>query len=155
MQHVIVRTDFGEIRFEYGDETELAEILKRLPNDIALISETALSAVKMDLGSVKPGYEKVYRFSPRGSVELLVIPESGVVAAALTLFAAYPETLHIEEIKRSTGNQDVERAVLSQTNNKKYFVKTEDFYGLSDEGRKWIMAKIPPQTPQGDEPVEK
>jgi hypothetical protein len=94
--------------------------------------------------NTKPGYEKAYRFSPSGKLELLIFPSVLVQRAALALFAYNPDTVPADQLEQVTGIDDIVAKVLGQTKNKKYFRKIKDTYGLSTDGLTFFMEKVKP-----------
>jgi len=67
-----------------------------------------------------------------------------VQLTALALFAYYPEMVSKYELEQVTGIDDIFNKVLKQTNNKKYLRKTDDTFGLSEEGFAFFMEKVKP-----------
>lgn len=62
----------------------------------------------------------------------------------MALFAYSPDSVSAKELEDVTGIDKIETKVLWQTNNRKYFRKTDNAYGLTTEGLDFFMEKIKP-----------
>src|SRR5574337_1320264 len=112
MPEARIRTDFGYIIITYNNMEELNIALQGLDEQIKTISQSAMKIVPRPERIPKPGYEKAYRFSPTGKAELLIFPSIKVQLVALALFAYYPDTVEVAELKQVTGISDIVDKVL-------------------------------------------
>ena len=143
MTEARIRTGFGNIRITFNTNDELKEILDSLESQIQMLQTTASKISPPPPRLPKPGYEYAYRFLASGRVELLFFPESKNQIVALALFAYAPESVPIMEIEQITLIEKVFESVLSQSNNKKYYVKTDLGYRLSPEGFNLVLTSVP------------
>lgn len=145
MQQARIKTAFGEIVIPYSDVDDLTRELEKLPKAIALVQAKTLGLVPSESRKAKPGYEHVYEFDQNGRLRLLKKPNKQVALAALALWANDPDPMSPDDLELPTGISEVVKSVLSQTNNKKYFVRRGDGrYGLTPEGFDWVSTKIAP-----------
>ena len=149
-----IRTEFGDIRIDFTTEEQLQAELDLLEAHVAQIQKTAGTIVPPLPRSPKPGFEYAYRFLPTGRVELLVFPDAMSKLVALALFAYFPDPVAVEEIETITGIENVYESVLKQSNNRKYFRKADEGYGITPEGVKLVLSSVPPRDYSHDEPLE-
>jgi hypothetical protein len=154
MPEARIRTEFGDIRFSYGDASKLDELLKEVTAQAATIAKHAAPLLPKPPRPAKPGYEHAYRFTPSGSVELLHFPNAKTKLVGLALFAYHPEMVDAETVQRVTGVDNVEGVVLNQTANKKYFRREGDLYGLTPEGIQLAVESVPQVQAPPPEPGE-
>jgi hypothetical protein len=144
MPEARIKTSFGDIRISYKDEGELKGALQGLEVQVETISQAVAELIPPPPRLPKPGYEKAYQFSPTGKVELLIFPSILVQKTILALFAYSPDSVSAKELEDVIGIDKIETKVLGQTNNKKYFRKTDNAYGLTTDGLDFFMEKIKP-----------
>jgi hypothetical protein len=145
MKRAVIKTDFGALEITYQTHDELDNGLKSLPEDVTLIQPVAQKLAPRPTRHPKPGYEDVYAFTPNSVVELLRLPPSAVEAAALALFAYYPDTVPSAMVERSTGISGVVRRVLTQTPYRKYFQKVGKDYALTRDGLALVVEGVVPK----------
>ena len=143
MKEAKVRTNFGDIRFTYNNIEELKDALQGLDEEINIISDATSKIISSEPRLPKPGYENAYRFLPNGRVELIYFPPIELRLAILALFAYHPESVTVMELENVTGIIDISK-ILGQTNNKKYFRRSNESYGLTLEGVQLVAEKIKP-----------
>jgi hypothetical protein len=145
MPQARIKTTFGEIVIPYSDVDELTKELEKLPKAIAMVQAKTTGLVPSESRKPKQGYEHLYEFDSNGRLRLLKKPSKQVALAALALWANDPDPLSPDDLELLTGITEVVKSVLSQTNNKKYFVRREDGrYGLTPEGFEWVSTKVAP-----------
>jgi len=142
MKEARIHTRFGEFSISFQTTDELKEVLKDLAEQAKTIQEVADKIAPPSPRTAKPGYETVYRFSPNGSLELLIMPEKRNEAAALVLYAYHPEPVSSADIELATGIKDVASRVLSLAQNKEHFQKIDDKYGLTFAGIRMVIERI-------------
>jgi len=142
MSEARIRTGFGDIRITFQNDDELQAALQSLEEQITVIQQVADKVAPRLPRSPKPGYETAYRFTPDGSVELLVTPPNRNEAVALVLHAYSPDLVRVEEIERITGIREVSRRVLTLTQNREHFYRLDDKWGLTFEGRQMVEERI-------------
>lgn len=143
-----ISTKFGQISFEFEDETGLLAALDQLPDQVSQIESKTIQYLPRSMRDPKPGFESAYRFTPKGQVELLHFPSENVRCVALALFAYHPEMVIAEEIELVSGIAQVSGKVLNQTANKKYFRKRDDLFGLSADGIAYVNKTVVASLPQ-------
>lgn len=148
MPSLTINTSFGAVQVSYSTREELEEILKSLSIDIELIENSIVPTQSQQGQPVKPGFESAYAFVG-GKVELLIDFKDGTKSVATVLYAYYPNMATRKDIIAATGIEDFATKVVGQTNNKKYFIRDGESYGLSDAGRKYVLEKIKPKLPAG------
>lgn len=148
MQTVTINTSFGNITFQYLDDSELSQKLDEIESQITLIGRRVKQLLPRAQRLPKPGFELSYRFTPNGQVELLHYPSQKTKIVALALYAYHPEMVSISELENVTGIEDILAKVLGQTLNKKYFRRDDDSFGLSQEGINLISEVLPPSLPK-------
>jgi hypothetical protein len=150
MPQARIKTTFGEVVIPYSDVDELARELEKLPKVVALVQSRTGSLVPSESRKPRPGDEALYEFDASGRLRLLKKPNKQVALAALALWANDPEPMAPNDLELVTGIPDVVRSVLSQTNNRKYFVRRDDGrYGVSLEGFEWVTRKVAPSAKTG------
>ena len=147
---VRLRTKFGEIVFNFDTLEELKSNIEEL--DVKTASEILWakfeSLVPTETRKPKPGFEKLYNFTPNGLVELALIPPALTKPelVAFVLFAYHPQAASTEQIFLSSGIRNAASDYLTHPNYKKFWWKTQDgTYVLGDEGLKWFFSKIVPK----------
>jgi len=144
MPEATIKTDFGDIRITYSNMSDLEAALKEIQDHAKVISKAAGNLTPKTPRVPKPGYEKVYRFLPTGMAELLIFLKKPLQLAAMVLFIYHPEMVSAQDLEEITGITDIAKKVLGQTNNKKYFRKKHDTYGLTDDGLSLFINKVKP-----------
>jgi hypothetical protein len=144
MPEATIKTDFGDIRITYNNTSDLEAALKEIHDHAKIISKVAGKLTPQTPRIPKPGYEKVYRFSPNGRVELLIFPKKPLQLAVMVLFIYHPDTVSADDLEEITGITGIAKKVLWQTNNKKYFRKKDNTYGLAEDGLSLFMKKVKP-----------
>jgi hypothetical protein len=145
MPQARIKTTFGEIVIAYSDVDELTKELEKLPKAIALVQAKTTGLVPSESRKSKPGYENLYEFDSNGRLRLLKKPNKQVALAALALWANDPDPMNSGDLELLTGISEIVKSVLSQTNNKKYFVRREDGrYGLTPQGFEWVSTTVAP-----------
>ena len=154
MPIVRINTRFGSISFEYESEDQLQESIDQVISASDFIESQVGHLLPRTQRKPKPGFEMAYRFTPDGTVELLHYPPESVRATALALFAYHPDMVSASDLETVTGIDDIVAKALGQTKNKKYFRKSDDFYGLSADGIKYIHEVIAPTLPEPSMPED-
>lgn len=145
MKQAIIDTSFGQIRISYDSGDELGAALERITDEVRAIDETAKQIVPTRIREPKPGYERIYRFTSDGDLELLRVPPLKKDAVALALYAFHPDYASSEQLKASTSIEKIAQNVISTGDNKRYFKKIDDGYGLTFEGLRLVTETIFPQ----------
>jgi hypothetical protein len=155
-----IRTQFGEISISFQSTDELKVALQDLEQQISIIQEAVRKFAPPPPRTAKPGYESAYRFTPNGDIELLHRPQKRPARVALVLYAYDPQHLSIPEIERLAGIRGVYDVVLKLKQNKRYFQKFDDKWGLAPDGYTLVekigagLARSKEVTPKPVSPTE-
>jgi hypothetical protein len=138
-----IRTKFGEIVVSFDSTNELKSALQAL--DVEEVQKEVVERFKGLLSREprpsKPGFERIYRFTPEGKVELLRTPPSAPMTIGMLLHASAPEPMSSDEIFSSTGIKVGN--YVSQTAYKNYFDRTPDGrLVLTHLGRLWVETEV-------------
>lgn len=142
-----IETKFGEIVINFDSLDELKSNVEAL--DVGAVSDILWkkfeSVIKKEIRQPKPGFEGIYRFTPLGLVELIMVPNSKADTVAVALFAYHPESASIKQVSLSTGIEDV-IDYLTHSSYKKFWSKMQDGgYALTQEGLELVVQKIVPK----------
>lgn len=143
-----LRTKFGEIIINFDTTQQLKADLGGIDFKaiVALLEEKFRGVIAEETRQPKPSYEDIYRFTSDGLVELLKIPDSEPATIGLILFAYDPYPISTQQISLLSGVKDAARKYLTQKRYKKFFERTADKnYGLSYDGKKWILREVIPR----------
>jgi hypothetical protein len=144
MPEATIKTDFGDIRITYNNMEDLNAALKEIQDHAKVISKAVGGLIPQTPRIPKPGYEKVYRFLPTDMAELLIFPKKPIQLAVMVLFIYHPHMVSAQDLEKITGITDIAKKVLWQTNNKKYFRKKHNTYGLTEDGQSLFTNKVKP-----------
>lgn len=147
MPRISIKTTFGSIEFDYEDENELKSLLESVTDDTRIIHDHVSKLLPHEPREPKPGFEEIYRFTPKGLLELFHWPSTNVATVILALYLYYPHLAAVDELEKSTCIPEIVLSVLGQTNNKKYFLKEEHQYGLTPDGLEYFRQTILPSLP--------
>lgn len=147
MPHVIVKTAFGTIQFEYDDDDDLKRRLPEILKQAELVQEAVRALLPREPRTPKPGLAHIYQFTPSGTIELFHFPSTALATCILALYAYHPDMVSVGELEQATGISPIVSKVLGQTRNKKYFRKHGDMYGLSEAGLGYYKANVAPSLP--------
>jgi len=140
-----VKTDFGEIVVNFDSIEDLKTNIDSL--DVGAVSDVVSkkfeAILQKEVRQPKPGFESIYRFTPSGMVEPIILPDSKAEKVAFVLFAYHPEGATSEQISLPTGIKDVASLYLAHASYKKFWTKVQEGkYGLTSEGFDWVNKKI-------------
>ena len=146
MDHITIKSDFGDIVLEYQTQQELEKKLGDIDKIAELVRTKAGGVVAAaHVRQAKPGFEDIYRFLPDGSVELLIAVSVNVQKVALVLFG-YDRALSSILLDKWTGIPNAVSKVIQSGPNRDYFTRHSDgSHTLSSDGLTWVTMVVIPK----------
>jgi len=145
---VRVKTKIGEIVINFDTLEELKSNVDAL--DINVVTNYLSkfeSLIPTEPRKPKPGFEEIYRFTTSDLVEFINIPDTLTKSeiVALVMFAYHPEEVTSQQVVSSSGIREAVGDYLTHRDYKKYFIRRDGTFTLSNEGLKWVTSKIVPK----------